>query len=205
MLQTFFTSIFAFIATNVDDLFIIMMLLTQSSRRFKKYHIFGGQFLGMFTLIAISLVGLVAGLFIPVPYIGLLGLFPIYLGIKEIMEKDDDDDEIEEVSKAPKNNSSLFSTATLSVASITIANGGDNIGVYVPLFIAQNSVQLVIMILTFLALTWVWLIIANYLAQHPIVAKNLKKYNHILFPAMLILLGVYILYECKTYRLILGN
>jgi cadmium resistance transport/sequestration family protein len=200
MVQTFFTSIFAFIATNVDDLFIIMMLLTQSSKKFKKHHIFGGQFLGMIVLIMISLVGLIAGLFIPVPYIGLLGLFPIYLGIKEIFERDD---EIED-GTATKD-SRLFSTATLSVASITIANGGDNVGVYIPLFISQTTLELVLMIFIFLALTWVWLLAANYLAQHPIVAKNLKKYNHILFPAMLIVLGVYIIIECGTHTLIWKN
>jgi cadmium resistance transport/sequestration family protein len=202
MVQTIFTSIFAFIATNVDDLFIIMMLLTQSSKKFRKHHIFAGQFVGMIVLIMISLVGLIAGLFIPLPYIGLLGLFPIYLGIKEIIEQDDDD-EIESI--ATSEDPRLFSTATFSVASITIANGGDNIGVYIPLFISQTTLQLVLMIIIFLVLTSLWLVAANYLAQHPIVAKNLKKYNHILFPAMLILLGVYIIFECGTHTLIWKN
>lgn len=200
MLETFFTAVFAFVATNIDDLFILMMLLTQSSGRFKKQHIFAGQFLGMIALILISLTGVIVGLFIPLPYIGLLGVFPIYLGLREFFETDDED--APEKIPAPLTHSSVFSAATLSVSAITIANGGDNIGVYVPLFISQDIDELILMILIFLLMTWLWLLIARYMAEHPLIADNLKKYNHILFPIMLIILGFYIIYECGTHTLL---
>src|SRR5688572_26253502 len=84
MIQTIITSMLAFASTNVDDIFILMLFF--GSRANKPSTIFAGQYLGIGALLIISLVGAVIGNFVDQRYIGLLGLFPIYLAIKQVME-----------------------------------------------------------------------------------------------------------------------
>jgi cadmium resistance transport/sequestration family protein len=201
LVQTTVTSVIAFIATNVDDLFILMMLFVNVSRRLTNRDIYAGQFLGVIALIILSLSGFLIGLIVPLPYIGLLGVFPIYLGIKEFFEKDDDDELAEEFTASNPSNT-FISASALHVAGITIANGGDNVGVYIPLFVSQRLDSLIIMITIFLIMTYGWLWVSKYLANHKLVAERLRRYNHILFPALLILLGIYIMWECRTHTLI---
>src|SRR5262245_6946347 len=82
-MEIIITSVIAFASTNIDDIFILTLFY--GSKRFKDGEILGGQLLGIISLIAVSLIGSLAGLFIDPAYIGLLGLIPIYLGIKGIL------------------------------------------------------------------------------------------------------------------------
>lgn len=204
MIETIITAILAFASTNVDDLFILMVLFTVTSHSFRPANILAGQYLGISTLIAISLVGSLIGIVIPKVYIGLLGLFPIYLGIRKLFNQSDDEEESPELSVNKRYIlSSIIAPATLSVASITIANGADNIGIYIPLFVNLSVTNLVLTIAIFLALVFVWVKTAGYLAQHPRLKHALARYNHVLFPSILIGLGIYILIESDTYTLLL--
>lgn len=202
MIETVITAVLAFASTNVDDLFILMMLFTVTSQSFRPHHILSGQYLGIITLIAISVIGSLIGIVIPKVYIGLLGFFPIYLGIRKFFSKDDDSDSSPVVSPDKKYVlASIISPATLSIASITIANGADNIGIYIPLFVNLTATNLVFTICIFLMMVFVWVKIAEYLVQHPRLKNTLARYNHVLFPCILIGLGIYILIESKSYTL----
>jgi cadmium resistance protein CadD (predicted permease) len=92
----------------------------------------------------------------------------------------------------------------LAVAGVTIANGADNIGVYVPLLATMTSYQKTEMILVFGVLTYLWCIAARYLANHPALAGQLDKYGHILMPVVLILLGVVIMIESGTITMLIS-
>jgi cadmium resistance transport/sequestration family protein len=209
MIETIITAILAFASTNVDDLFILMILFTLTSDTFQNKNILTGQYLGIITLVVISLIGSLIGIIIPTVYIGFLGFFPIYLGIMKLITffKRKDENEQEEVLEIPQRNKSILSSivgaSTLSVASITIANGADNIGIYIPLFVNLSVIDLVITIGIFMLLVFIWVKAAEYLVRHPALKETLAKYNHILFPIILIGLGIYILVESKSYSLVL--
>lgn len=82
------------------------------------------------------------------------------------------------------------------VGGVTFSNGGDNIGIYVPLFAKYNSSFEVMDIFTiFMVMTAVWCIIAYYLVRHPLIATRTKKTGHIIFPLVLIGLSIYILFS----------
>ena len=206
MIETIITAVLAFASTNVDDLFILMVLFSTTSKSFRPVNIIAGQYLGIVTLIGISLVGSLIGIVVPKVYIGLLGLFPIYLGIRKLMAPSDDPDESPVLS--PNKNyilASVINPATLSVASITIANGADNIGIYIPLFVNLSVTSLMITIAIFMVLVFVWVKIAEYLVRHPRLKNTLARYNHILFPCILIGLGIYILIESGSYTLLIKD
>ena len=82
----------------------------------------------------------------------------------------------------------------LTVAAVTFSNGGDNIGIYTPLFAKYSSEgEIVILSIIFMILTAIWCAVAYYLVSHPLVATRIRKTGHIIFPFVLIGLGIYIL------------
>lgn len=183
----------AFVATNIDDIFVLMMFF--SSLTFPVRQVVLGQFIGIGLLIAISALGSLISLVVPTYIIGLMGIIPIIIGIKNLVE-------IRKKNKLPsrqvvqnkKKNRSYFSF--LSVAAITFSNGGDNIGVYVPLFSKYNTVsQITTLTAVFIAMTAVWCISSYYFMNHPLVASKIRHIGNIILPFVLIGLGIYILTE----------
>lgn len=189
------TSLLAFISTNIDDVFLLMLFF--GDKRFKDREIIIGQYLGIGALIAISLVLSLLGLIIDQVYIGLLGFIPIYLGTKGIvsaLRKNSKDDKPDLALRKDRGN-------MLTVAGVTIANGGDNVGIYIPLFAVLSWPDKSAMVGVFLIMTAVWCLLARYLTRHPVVARAIDRYGHVVTPIVLILLGIYILYESNSISL----
>ena len=88
------------------------------------------------------------------------------------------------------------------IAAVTIANGGDNIGIYIPLFAMQTLQEKAIVIGLFLLMVGVWCGTALYLSKHPSVVRTIDKYGHMITPIVLILLGIYILFESGSLALL---
>jgi cadmium resistance protein CadD (predicted permease) len=183
-------AIAAFAATDIDDLFLLMMFF--SSRIYPARQVVIGQHLGIGALVSVSIIGSLIALVIPTYIIGLLGIIPIAIGIKELVDRKRDESISMQTVKR-KNRSNL---AFLTVASVTISNGGDNIGVYVPLFSKYSTVgQITMVAAIFIAMTAVWCIIAYYLVNHPLLASRVRRIGSIIMPFALIGLGMYILID----------
>ena len=148
----------------------------------------------------LSFLGSFVGLIVDVKYVGLLGVIPIYIGIKSFIALWNRSGSEREV--AINFNSGTHLRQTLAVASVTIANGGDNISIYIPLYAAFTNSGKVTMTLVFLVMTAAWCFIANRLSNYPIIQRSLEKYGHIVTPFVFILLGIYIMYESNTFDLL---
>jgi len=184
-------AIVAFAATDIDDLFVLMIFY--SSRSFPARQVTLGQFIGIGVLVVISILGSLIALVVPIYVIGLLGLVPIAIGIKNLIEGRDNN-KTSSTQTVPKENKSYL--AFLTVAAITISNGGDNIGVYVPLFSKYNTVDQITMLTSvFIAMTAIWCITSYYLVNHPSLASRIRNIGTIIMPFALIGLGVYILMD----------
>ncbi|HEY5823416.1 MAG TPA: cadmium resistance transporter [Cyclobacteriaceae bacterium] len=171
----------AFVLTNIDDLLILSFYFANKSSNGESIVI--GQYVGVFSLVLISLSGFVIGKFVDPQWLRFLGFIPMALGIKQLIglfRRQDDDSEI-------KSSQSFW-----SVALVTIANGGDNIGVYTPLFAKLNLQQLIVYLLVFAIMIAIWCVFAFYLVKHPVLKKTFTKYGHIALPVFLILLGLWI-------------
>lgn len=204
---TLFTAIVTFIATNVDDILILTVFYSQVNRTFRNRHIVAGQYLGFSALVAISLIGFLGGLIIPGEWIGLLGVLPIVIGIRKFLQRNGSVEpvQVERLEgQAVKSSflSSVLSRQTFSVAAVTFANGGDNIGIYTPLFANSNPSRLLIMLSMFFVSVGVWCALGYRLAKQPTVALGFARYGHIVVPLVLICLGIYILIESKAYTLL---
>lgn len=195
-MEIVFTSIIAFASTNLDDLFILTLFF--GDKRYKPSDIYFGQYAGILALIAVSLTGSFVGHFVDSKYVGLLGLFPIYLGLRQLVSLIKGDQPEEELMEEKAHSK----TGILSVAAVTFANGGDNIGTYVPLFATLAWMDKVVMVSLFLVMVFIWLSAARYLTTHPWMAKAIAKYGHIITPVVLCLLGLYILKENGSFGLL---
>lgn len=178
----------AFVASNIDDTFILIILFSTAS--FQSRHVIIGQFLGIAVLIIVSALGSLIALVVPPFVIGLMGLIPIGIGIKRLVELRHGDEINQETVQINKKSHLSF----LTVAGITVSNGGDDIGVFTPLFAKYNDAGEVTVLVTILmAMTFVWCIVTYYFVNHPIVASHIEHLGNILTPFVLIGLGVYIL------------
>ena len=178
----------AFVASNIDDTFILIVLF--STVAFQARHVFAGQFLGIAVLIIISALGSLIALVVPPFFIGLMGTIPIGIGIHRLIELRHGEERNKEMGLINKKSNLPF----LAVAAITVSNGGDDIGVFTPLFAKYNAAHEVTALVTILmAMTFVWCIVTYYFVNHPAVANRIKRLGNILTPFVLIGLGVYIL------------
>jgi cadmium resistance protein CadD (predicted permease) len=187
----------AFAATNIDDIFVLLMFFSFSSVTFPVKQVVLGQYIGIGLLVAISALGSFISLAVPTYVIALLGIVPIVIGVKKLVvfRKKNESNSKQAVQNKKKNN-----LVFAAVAAVTFSNGGDNIGVYTPLFSKYNSVSQITALATiFMAMTAVWCIAAYYLVNHPLVASKIRRIGHIILPFVLIGLGIYILTEAFVF------
>jgi cadmium resistance transport/sequestration family protein len=195
------TGVLAFTATNIDDLVILTLLFSQVNESFRSRHIFIGQYLGFSVLIIASILGFLGGVILPGHWIGLLGLVPIAIGFNQWLNQDGDSSDKDSEETKKSDNSwfvSFISPQSCSVAAITIANGGDNIGIYMPLFASSQIDTLLLILGVFFLLVGVWCYISYLLTRQPAIAEVLTRYGNSFVPFVLIGLGVFIILDSQA-------
>ncbi|MEH2230039.1 MAG: cadmium resistance transporter [Nostoc sp.] len=208
----FSEGIIAFIATNIDDIIILLIFFSQIDANFRRRHILLGQYLGFSAIIIASLPGFFGGLVIQREWIGLLGLLPIGIGIHHLVYKEEDTITVQTVSSdfnQPTSTNPILSfilsilhPQTYKVAAVTIANGGDNISIYIPLFAGHDLASLGVILSIFFIMVGVWCAIAYFLSRQPTIANILGRYGNAVVPFVLIGLGLFIMYERGTFTLL---
>ena len=200
LLTAISTGMTAFTATNLDDILILLLFFSQVNAVFRRRHIVLGQYLGFTALVLVSLPGFFGRLIFPPDWIGMLGLLPIAIGLSRWLNSETDDSEAEAELEQSENSffSSFLSPETYSVAAVTVANGGDNIGIYVPLFASNTLESLAVILAVFFAMVGVWCYAAYRLIQMRAIADTLTRYGNQLVPFVLIGLGMAILVKSGT-------
>lgn len=189
-----------FAVTNIDDILILALFFAQgaghpgSVRR-----IVLGQYLGFTAILAVAVAAAFGAGFLPESAIPYLGLLPLALGLKaawqswkDRRDRGADDEETQAKDGGP---------GPLEVAAVTFANGGDNIGVYVPVFATAGVGGMTVYAVVFLILVSVWCLAGRFLATRPVVAQALARWGHVLLPLVLITLGLLILVEGGAFGL----
>jgi cadmium resistance transport/sequestration family protein len=195
------TGVVAFSATNIDDIVILLLFFSQvNNTTFTHSQIVVGQYLGFTALVVASLPGLFGGFVIPQNWIGLLGLIPIAIGISSLVNWEDKS--VAEVSKETEHEDSLFtnflSPQISSVASVTFANGSDNISVYLPLFASNDIASVLVIITVFFILIGVWCYAVYKLTYQREIAFVMTRYGNYFIPFILIGLGAFMVLKSRA-------
>ena len=199
MIQNVVTSIILYSGTAVDLLIILMLFFAKRKSRKDIINIYLGQFLGSVSLIFLSLLFAFVLNYIPSKEIlGLLGLIPIFLGLKVLLLGDSDGEAIAKEGLRKDNKNLIFLVAMITFASC----GADNIGVFVPYFITLNLANLIVALLTFLVMIYLLVFSAQKLAQVPSVGETLEKYSRWFIAVVYLGLGMYILIENNSFNIL---
>ena len=199
MIQNVVTSIILYSGTAVDLLIILMLFFAKRKSRKDIINIYLGQFLGSVSLILLSLLFAFVLNYIPSKEIlGLLGLIPIFLGLKVLLLGDSDGEAIAKEGLRKDNKNLIFLVAMITFASC----GADNIGVFVPYFITLNLANLIVALLTFLVMIYLLVFSAQKLAQVPSVGETLEKYSRWFIAVVYLGLGIYILIENNSFDML---
>ena len=199
MIQNVVTSIILYSGTAVDLLIILMLFFAKRKSRKDIINIYLGQFLGSVSLILLSLLFAFVLNYIPSKEIlGLLGLIPIFLGLKVLLLGDSDGEAIAKDGLRKDNKNLIFLVAMITFASC----GADNIGVFVPYFTTLNLANLIVALLTFLVMIYLLVFSAQKLAQVPSVGETLEKYSRWFIAVVYLGLGIYILIENNSFDIL---
>ena len=199
MIQNVVTSIILYSGTAVDLLIILMLFFAKRKSRKDIINIYLGQFLGSVSLILLSLLFAFVLHYIPSKGIlGLLGLIPIFLGLKVLFLGDSEGEAIAKEGLRKDNKNLIFLVAMITFASC----GADNIGIFVPYFITLNLADLIVALLTFLVMIYLLVFSAQKLAQLPSVGETLEKYSRWFIAVVYLGLGMYILIENNSFDML---
>ena len=187
-------AVVAFASTNIDDVFVLVGFF--ADKNFRAHDVVVGQYAGITALYVIAAIAGLISLVIPPAYIGLLGLAPIGIGIKKLYA----------LLRNQKTEPSVTGTGghgrRLSVAAVTIANGGDNIAVYTALFATCESFDVAIIGIVFAAMTALWCLTAHWLVNLRTLGVPIRAHAHRIVPIVLIGLGILIIIRTGTIQLL---
>jgi len=191
-----------FAVTNIDDILLLALFFAAAGKgRAATTRIVLGQYLGFTGILAVAVAAALGTKLLPETAIPYLGLLPIALGVRAAWTTwrerragpaGGSDGPVAVRPKGP---------TALEVAAVTFANGGDNIGVYVPVFAASRVGELSVYAVTFLVLVAVWCFAGRSFVARPAVAKMLSRWGHVLLPLVLVALGAFTLVEGGAFGL----
>jgi len=196
LLSTIGIGIVVFASTNIDDIFVVAAFFADSRLRYRSVVV--GQFLGMGALVLASALAALLALAIPKGWVALLGFVPLFLGLRRLLmlrggiggEKEHIEEHL--IQDQEHMVEHRVHSQVLAVAAVTVANGGDNLGVYIPLFAtAPNAI--VAYALIFAVMTAVWCALGYSLVNNRVLGGPIRHYGHVVLPFVLIALGIYIL------------
>ena len=188
-----------FIATNIDDIVILSLFFGRGQGQpATTRRILAGQYLGFLGILGAAVAAAFgAQVLLPEAILPYFGLIPLGLGLWAAWQAwrnrgEDDDDEAQLEGKR---------VSVWAVAAVTFANGGDNIGVYVPVFVSVSWGAVLAYCIVFLVLVAVLVFLAKWISSRKPIAEALERWEHILFPAVLIGLGLVILVSGGAFGL----
>ncbi|ELR09472.1 hypothetical protein VC83_00613 [Pseudogymnoascus destructans] len=192
------TACLTFVLTNIDDAFVLVTFFAESStsRNLTPLKITLGQYIGFTVIVVVSLIGFAVAVALPSEPIGFLGLLPILLGVWKLFDllfpkKDDTEEEESE--------SQCIAKSVFKVALITILNGGDNIGTYIPLFSQAKGAEVAVYVVLYYILLGIWCFIAFLIMKQRHIVRLAEKYASFIIPFLYLGLGIYIVVKSNCY------
>lgn len=156
-----------------------------------------GQFAGLGVLTVASAIAALLSLAIPEGWTGLLGLAPLALGLHSLHTFWSGAANNAEETLPPSHSERASHSQWVAVALVTIANGGDNLGVYIPLFSRQPT-WIPLFAAVFTIMTAAWCMAGYWFVNHPRLGTQVRRYGHVALPFVLIGLGLFILADARV-------
>jgi cadmium resistance protein CadD (predicted permease) len=179
-----------FAGTNLDDLLVltVLFLSARATGRPAVWQIWVGQYIGLGVLITVSVAAALGFTLVSNGWVGLLGLVPCTLGVLKLATA-------WRARRTGATAPDVVATGMGSVAALTIANGGDNISAYTPLFHALGTTATVYTIAVFAALLAGWITTGSWLSSHKAIVSVVERSGQWIVPLAYLLIGAVIVAE----------
>ena len=184
------TAAVLFAVTNADDI-LVLTVLNASSRAGgspRRWQIWAGQYTGFALLVAVSVAAAAGLALVPVQWLWLLGLLPLGLGLGKLAAAI-------RARRSGRYVSPAVATGLTGVIGLTVANGGDNIAVYTPVFRTSGVTESAIIIAVFMAGVALYCLASSGFAGWSAVTQAMQRWGQWAVPAVFIGLGFYIFYK----------
>lgn len=200
MITTIIQTTIIYWVTAIDLLLILALLFVKFDQS-KHQLISLGQMIGSLLLVGISLLLAYVFHFVPEQWIlGLLGLVPLFFGLKYLFIGDDDEEEVEETLEKRKNKNLLVTVTLISFASC----GADNIGLFTPFFVNLDNSLLLISVLTFVVNIILLGFLGKSISKIRVLHNFLEKYSRWVIGGVYIVLGLMIIIDSGTINKLLS-
>jgi cadmium resistance protein CadD (predicted permease) len=196
ILATVGTAAGLFAGTNVDDIVVLALLnvSARADRRPARWQIWTGQYAGTAVLLVISLVAALGLTLVPSGWIWVLGFIPLSLGAGKLIAAI-------RARRAGQEVPLAVASGQAGVIGLTVANGGDNIAVYTPVFRTLGTGDITITCIVFAAGVALWCLAGSWLVSHHRITQVIQAWGHWITPAVFILIGLYVFYKGRAFGL----
>jgi cadmium resistance protein CadD (predicted permease) len=202
MLSLIALAVAAFAATNVDNLFVLLAFVAEARGNLRRVIV--GQYAGSLALIVFAL-GLASMLrSLPPGYVGVLGVLPISVGLSKAWTRFGKRNAAHADAPGAAVSNPQPGSSWWTVAGVAIANGSDNIAVYVPLYAGHAANACALITLVFVVMIGIWCAGAIWLVNHPLLGAPIRRYGTALLPFILLVIGVSVIVENDTLHLLFG-
>ncbi len=210
------------LATTFDDNIYLTAFFGEVNRNFRPLHVVTGEIIGFTVLLSLSLAGYAVGMNLPSSTVGLLGILPIAIGIKNLIEfasearkNERGSDKLSTTKSEPHRPHYLTGfkarkltiwqvlrdRKTYDVALVSISNGSNNLSIYIPLFASLTLAKIAIVIPVLYIFIFTWLALSLALTRMPGISLVLNRYTKVFFPFILMWLGYRILNDSGAIHL----
>ncbi|MCM0582084.1 cadmium resistance transporter [Weissella diestrammenae] len=200
MVTALITAILSYLGTTSDYLMILLLVFTRYQQTKQRQNVVIGAYLGNLVLVILSL--LVAMLLKQVPdewLLGLLGLIPIYLGIKGYFWPKDESNEVAERLSGMSAGRIILNVIVLTVATC----GADNLALYIPYFANLNMLYLPLILGAFIVILTLIIGLAWWGSRLNFIGQLFKRYGEKIQLVIYVGLGVYVMFEAGTIQSLL--
>ena len=186
MITTAILATVAFAATNIDDAFVLLVYFASS--KLKDAHIVVGTYIGIAILVIASMMLSAVSVVLIPNDLGLLGVLPILIGLRQFWTAwSERGDDIFDITPG------AGTVEVIELVAIrTIANGGDNIAVYIPLFAGKSFSAHILICVAFAILVGLWCFGASWMVKRSTLVAPLRRWGRWVTPIVLVSLGVLI-------------
>ena len=204
LVSTLGVAALVFASTNVDDILLLAAFFAAPNLTARTVVL--GQFLGIGILVLASALAGAVALVVPEGYTALLGAVPLGLGLRWLWQLWDERRRRRAVADAPAHEAASEAalqeaehqtegrgrSQLLAVTGVTLANGGDNLGVYIPLF-ASAPRTIPVYVAVFAAMTALWCLAGYALVNNRVIGHHVRRVGRVGLPFVLVALGLWIL------------
>ncbi len=188
----------SFVATNMDNLLILVVLLGANANR--RSAVLLGFVGSAIAVMCASILGLAVGSVVGAQFIGYLGLVPLLLGCHMLYQawrgKQHGEPQVNALAGAAEPGI-WFSTFVLM-----FSNSGDSIAVFLPLLAESGRSALLVIICSYLVMALLWAGLSYLISDQPSLARRIEKRAEKIVPWVMIGVGTYILLDTATDTLV---